>query len=356
MSKKPYIYKGFEWLEIARKTDWNDPRHNPNDLSPYSEFQKPYLSEKGDNDYPSWEWSWPPFSWPPLDDITYPDPVENDCSVDEDCVWAGIMGRDDMQCDECSPYTVAFLWLGCGIAPGWAALGSWTLASETTGGGCHFLFENPTVIATVCCDSGAVGQFTVTYQGVLDCVGSKTVLVGCGECCEDMELTGADTVTSGESWVGTISTPCPSLTCSVVSNSGCTIGCLLNEAGSQVTVATDAGDCGSFTVTVSQDIGGDCPSVTSSKVVRLSEGNWNSCNTLTFGGTHVCYGNAWTGGMYRATVDCGTGGWGFINARDCDSNIIHQFTYEEDCCDGCGGCVALSHTRGYTSLIWSCSC
>jgi hypothetical protein len=352
MSKKPYIYEGLEYLEILKQKDWNDPDINPDDLLEYSEFQKPYMSDKGDNNYAGWEFSFPPFTFPDIDPVTYPDPVENICNIQDDCRAVGIIGPHEMDCGDCYTYSHIHVVESC-MLQWWMAYGNWYIKGDP--GWCYQLFEGP-IMTTICCNEDVEGVITLVYEGPLGCDAQIDITIGCGVCCEDFTLEGADTVTAGEVWTGVISPACPSLECNVVSNSGCSIGCTLDATGSTVTVTTDAEDCGSFTVTVSQDMGASCPAVSQSKTVRISEGQWNYCNSLTFGGLHICWGTPWEGGQYNAIVSCGTGGWGFINARDCDGNIIHMFEYLQDCCDGCGSCVAQSHTRGYQSAIWSCTC
>jgi hypothetical protein len=250
MAKKPYIYESLEgWLQITRKKDWNDPSVNPQDLAPYSEFGKPYASDK-DISYPEWEWSWPDDDLTPIDDLTYPDPIENECSIDENCVWAGIIGQPEMECGDCRTYSQAHLYIGCEVAPWWAAFGSWKLESNVTPGECFMLFSGP-IMATVCCDDEAQGSFTITYEGPLDCKGSLAVQVSCDVCCEDFELAGAATVNDDAIWVGTISPACPGADCEVSSNSGCEgFSCAVNQAGSEVVVGVPENACGGFTVTV----------------------------------------------------------------------------------------------------------
>jgi hypothetical protein len=354
MSKKPYIYEDAEgWLQIAKRKDWNDPKENPMDLLPYSELQRPY-GEGKNRGYPEWEWSFPDDDMPPIDDVTYPDPVGK-CNVRDNCMGVGIIGPHELDCGDCYTYTHVHVIESCQLQ-WWMAYGNWYIKGDP--GFASQLFEGP-IMTTVCAADDAEGVITLVYEGPLECKDQIDITISCGQCCEEGEgfsLTGGDTVVSGEVWTGTISPPCPSLECSVVSNSGCDIGCTLNAFGSQVVVATDPDDCGSFTVTVSQPSKGECAGVSASKTVRTSEGQWNNCNNLTFGGLHICYGTPWEGGQYAAIVSCGTGGWGYINARDCDGNIIHQFQYERDCCPDCGSCTAQSHTRGYASQIWSCTC
>lgn len=324
MSKKPYIYEDAEgWLQITKRKDWNDPKNNPNDLLPYSEFQKPYGKGRK-RSYPDWEWSWPDDDLPPIDDVTYPDPVENDCSIDEDCIWAGVMGPGEMECGDCYTFTQAHLFLSCESAPWWAAFGSWTLDTQTAGGECYQLFTGP-LMTTICCEEEAYGAFTVTYEGVLSCVAEVTVDVTCAEedaCCEELGLIGAATVNAGQTWVGTISPTCEGVECDVVSNSGCTLSCGLNPQGTEVSVATGGSDCGGFTVTVTHDPGGECEAKVASKFVRINGGTWAldktsgelgmaGCTTCGWGGGSTyfpttCYiGEHWYGAFDPVDGDCG---------------------------------------------------
>jgi hypothetical protein len=277
MSKKPYRFEKQEWMELSQRKDWNDSTVNPDDLAEYSEFQRPYALPKGEDSYPAWEWGWPDIEFPDIPPIIYPDPIDHPCSIDENCEWAGIIGPDEMECGDCYTFTQAHIWYGCDIAPWWAAYGSWELKNvNTVGGTCYQLFTGP-IMTTVCCDETVEsGNFTVVYNGVLDCKGSKDVLVTCDLCCngeDGIVLTGADTVAAAATWTGTITPACPNTTCEVTSNSGCSLSCTVNAEGSQVTVTPGASDCGSFTVTVT-DPGGteQCPAGTSSKTVRITGG------------------------------------------------------------------------------------
>jgi hypothetical protein len=352
MSKKPYVWSAMEWMEFSRRKDWNDPTVNPDDNIPYSEFQRPYNLPPGVDNYQADEWTWPTTDWPKPEVTIDPDPLKHPCNIEDDCMAVGIIGPDSLDCGDCYTFTHVHVIESCELQ-WWMAYGNWYIKGDP--GFCYQLFESP-IMTTICCNENVEGMITLIYEGPLGCDAEHPITVGCDECCEDIELIGSDTVTSGDPWIGTISPACSGLECNVSSNSGCDIGCQINPQGSQVLVATDPDDCGSFTVTVTQAPSGDCEGDSATKTVRLSEGNWEACNALALGGEHQCYGNTWTDGEYRATVGCGTGGFGFINARDCDGNIIHRFDYIPDCCDGCGGCYTQHFTRAYASQIWSCTC
>jgi hypothetical protein len=356
MAKKPYIYESLEgWLQITRKKSWYDPSVNPGDLAPYSEFQRPYINDR-DMSYPEWEWSWPTSTWPPIDDISWPDPIDNPCSIDEDCVWAGIIGPEEMECDQCFTWSQAHLWLGCGDAPWWAAFGLWRIVEKQfITGDCDFLFQGP-VMATVCCDEDAQGRFNLRYEGALDCVGEVEVSVTCQVCCEEMSLTGASTVAPGNTWTGTISPACDCATCTVVSNSGCTLSCNVNEAGNQVTVATAGSDCGGFTVTVTdENCAGDCPVNTDSKFVRITGGSWeldDSSSGLGLAGCDTC---SCGGGIsyYATTCEVGEYMFGGLDAvnDDCTGTGSAQCKGDPATpCDPCG------EAWGYDPCGWGGTC
>lgn len=269
---KPYLAGDQEYLEYIRRPDWLDGELNPNDDAEYSEFQKPYA--QGDNmedSYPAWEWTWPPITFPPIDPVTYIDPVDPDdpCNITEGCTWAKIMGVNEIECGECRSYTQIHVWLSCGYPPWEAAFGNWWI--DGGAGGC-FVTHNG-VFATVCCDGDAPEQtFTLCYNAG-NCTDCIEVVVECG-CCDEFTLTGNDTVNAGSTWTGTIDPACPGATCEVVSNSGCTIGCSVNESGSQVTVPVGGADCGGFTVTVTEPEG--CEGDSASKSVRINGGSYNN--------------------------------------------------------------------------------
>jgi hypothetical protein len=357
MAKKPYIYESLEgWLQITRKKSWYDPVNNPGDLAPYSEFQRPYINDR-DMSYPEWEWSWPTSTWPPIDDISWPDPIDN-CSIDEDCVWAGLIGPEEMECDQCFTWSQAHLWLGCGDAPWWAAFGTWSLVEKQfTTGDCKFLFQGP-VMATVCCDDDAVGRFSIRYDGALDCVGEMEVEVTCG-CCQAFSITGAETVNPGEDWTGVIDPPCPGSTCSVMmtasDDSACTSGCAVNGSGSLVTVSAGTDDCGGIRVTVTDT----CEENSASADVRINNtgqggawgsgcGQWSTifCPTAGCPVVYVYYG--WV----RAVLKCGNLG------ADCDPEPGCRTATGSMPCAGteyCWGDVCACDGINQTSLdIWTC--
>jgi hypothetical protein len=383
MAKKPYIYESLEgWLPITRKKSWFDPVNNPGDLAPYSEFQKPYSNDK-EMSYPEWEWTWPDDTIGPIPDLTYPDPIENECSVDENCVWAGVIGPDEMECDECYTFSQAHLYYGCDVAPWWAAFGSWTLTAEMSKGNCYQLFTGP-IMTTICCDEDAEGSFTVTYEGPLDCVGSKEVSVTCGGCCgeDGWTLDGPATVAAGYTWYGTISPACPDATCEVSSNSECELSCSVNSAGSEVTVGTSSGQCGQVDVTIFNPGGEECANATASDSFRITgSGNWylketssDVCASGCGGGDGSCGGAHCSGGgsidyqapctsePYKYGTSCQVGGvppccWNNW-IRQCKGTIPSCINCTPPPCGSVKSCSGSYYCAacGWWRCEWKCAC
>lgn len=370
MSRKPYIFEKLEWLEIASREDWINDKTNPDDLAQYSELQRPYAQPEGEDTYQGYEWTWPDINFPDIPPIVTPDPGEpSPCTIDEDCVWAGIIGPDSMECDECFTWSQAHLYYGCDIAPWWAAFGTWTLDSADDE--CFLLFSGP-VMATVCCSSVAATQtLTLSYQGPLNCYGSVEIIVECGECCAEFTLSGASTVAPGSTWTGTISPACPGASCTVISNSGCSLDCTVNEAGSQVTVDTDAGDCGGFTIIVTDETTGECTANSDSMFVKITGGVWThdqsssdlglrGCDTGTCPGqggntakyNDFCYSGAYKYGGWEVVGLACEGNWGYwcYGTGECSADGSQPPCMSKS--DTCGDCIAWSWWR----CVYECSC
>lgn len=358
---KPYLAGKREYLEIQGDFDWVNDEYNPNDEAEYSEFQKPY-GDDDDTDYPMWEWTWPDIDFPDIPPIIYPDPIESKCSIDEDCVWAGVVGTDEMDCGDCYTFTQAHIWYGCDIAPWWAAYGGWTFTPSMNSGNCTQVFTGP-IMTTICCDDEADGSFYVQYNGPLDCKGGYETNVTCSECCDEegTTLTGADTVDAGSTWTGTISPACEGFSCRVTSNSDCVLGCDVNAAGSQVTVAVPATACGTFTVTV-QDFKLGC-NASASKNVRINDnGTWRDCGS--FGAGIFCSG-PWCGGDNNVDSDnyhsfvvwCWGGGMCVSGTQilTCDDGWSKSINPVDYCCNGCQDCTSGWNAASAGVKVWECS-
>jgi hypothetical protein len=339
MSKKPYMYEHLEWLEIFQRKDWNDPTVNPDDLAEYSEFGRPYAQPDGEDTYWGWEHTWPTINFPDIPPLIKPDPVESPCNIEDSCTAIGIAGPAEMECEDCYTYTHAHVILTCEPA-WWMAFGSWTLDPQGTE--CYLLFSGP-IMATVCCPGDSQGTISLTYEGPLECSDSIEIAVSCEGCCLDFEITGAPTVNPGSQWTGTITPACPTATCEVSSNSGCTIGCGMNDAGSEVYVTPGVDDCGGFTVTVTDQEECEDGAPSDSFGVRINNagepphGDWVQQDVCTIGDTHEC-NRPFSGTCYKhgATINsnCTVELTKYISARqDCSSNMPGQG------CLTAGGCV-----------------
>ncbi len=353
MSKKPYMWHPLEWLEFSTRKDWNDPTVNPDDLMEYSELQRPYALPDGVDSYPAWEWSWPTLSWPDLPPIVVPDPGPSPCNIENSCGAVGIIGPSEMLCEKCYPYTAAWVFLSCGDAPWWAALSSWHLEPNETG--CYLLFPDPILIATVCCPEAASGTFTLFFEGPLECSDSIDVEVTCDDdgCCDDMVLTGASTVTAGSTWFGQISPACGDATCNVVSNSGCSLSCNINERGSQVTVATGGSDCGAFTITVERAAEGECELRTASVGVRIIDGVVDWEHDQSFGGG--CTGDCGGGGITFFYDSCLEGEYKYGGFDPTDNNPC-EGTWLVQCKGGGDECTCSGGSSPPPCSTHSCGC
>jgi hypothetical protein len=314
MSKKPYIYEHLEWLEIVNRKDWNDPVLNPDDLAPYSELQRPYALPEGEDTYQGWEWSWPDTDFPDLPPLIIPDPIEDPCSIDENCVWADIIGPDDMECGECFTWSQAHVYYGCDVAPWWAAYGKWTL--EGGDNECYLLFSGP-VMATVCCTDAAGNQtLTLRYIGPLDCQGTASIVVTCEACPEATPvISGSNTITASDSVALTVTDACPS--CLVSCTGDCTdVTVSINGAGNTITVETGASSCGTLEVNLTCEGAAWSPVTHPMRVTDA--GGWGADTADSCGGAGdcgccnacgLCYG-PWQFCVYEATchkVDMCTG-------------------------------------------------
>jgi hypothetical protein len=347
MSKKPYIYEHLEWLEIFQRKDWNDPTINPDDLAEYSELQRPYALPDGEDSYPAWEWTWPDLNWPDIPPIIQPDPIKSPCSLDDDCAAVGIVGPDDMECGDCYTYTHVHVIMSCEPA-WWMAFGSWTLESETQDGKCYLLFSGP-IMATVCCEDAAYGSAILTYEGPLECSDSMQIVVSCDTCCgeEGWTLTGADTVVQGNTWTGTISPACPGTTCEVSSNSGCSLSCNVNDAGSEVTVGTAGTDCGQVTVTITNPGGENCVNPTATANFRITGGgNWDLKETST----DLCQSGCGGGDGSCGGAHCNAGG-AIDNPAPC---VSEPYKYGSGCTGGNPPCCMNTWTRQCKGTIAGC--
>jgi hypothetical protein len=271
---KPYLAGDREYFEQAKILSWEDGDATGGSAE-YSEFQKPYLYP--DDDHPTWEWSWPDNDNWPYPDITDPDPDDNPCNEEEypgECTTAAIIGPDSLDCPTVGVYSQVHVWLGCTVAPWWAAFGTWELDSPDPE--VVLVSSNPVTATVEVGDDAGDGTAVLTYYGP-GCTATKEIVFTCDACCE-FEITGSNTVNPGVQWVGTIKPGCAGATCGVVSNSGCSPTCTMKADGSKVYVTPGAADCGTFTVTVTKAAEGDCPEWSATIAVRINNtgqgGGW----------------------------------------------------------------------------------
>jgi hypothetical protein len=382
MSKKPYRFESQEWLELSQRRDWNDSKFNPDDLAEYSEFQRPYALPEGEDNYVTWEFGWPDIDFPDIPPIIVPDPIEDPCSMDGSCTWAKISGPATIQCGKVGSYTQIHVWLGCTVAPWWAAFGSWRL--ETSQPDEVQLIEGLVIARIVVSDDAEPETVQLTYEGVDNCTDTiEVVITDCDACCDEFALTGDDTVNAGETWTGTINPACAGATCEVASNSGCTLTCNVNEAGSQATVAVGGGDCGTFTVTVTEPDGCEGDSAVKSVRINGGGGSW-----VRIGGADQVCGACPAGPNTRASglVACvGRDGFKYGGGTTCQFNNNTEHCYgctptqcpeaentRPDCpaydgyqtcaeagtdLSGCPGPTIQGCTRwNYSLCEWKCSC
>lgn len=317
MSKRrPYIYEDREWLEISRIEEKQDVQ--PDDL-PQSELDQPYRFGNDDDDsYWSYETDLPPCptcgTWcsicpPPPDPVPIPGP----CDQGTGCDFLTITSvPETIECETTYQFTTIHVVSGCQPASFEDAFLSWSISAgtiiNTTPPGMKWKADGVTdgqeVTVTV---SSADGQ----------CSDSRTFKIDCPACCSDeMVITGADTINPGTTWVGSIDPPCPGATCTVSNNSGCPMTCEVNSSGTTVSVPVGVKNCGSFTVTVTEDIStpqkqeDNCPGESATKSVRIN-GNGASWVTCGGGSFFLCNGPfcscTFTSGQRRWIIFIGAG-------------------------------------------------
>jgi hypothetical protein len=324
---KPYLGGDREYLEMYNDITFEDG--DPTGLSQYSEFQKPYGEDN--DEYSLWENKWPPptvFPRPPP--IIIVDPVPDPCQDDGGkCTWAKIFGRTELQCPTASVYTSIHVWLGCEIAPGWAALSSWELTGMTDDK-VVLISSNP-IMATISVLEGAENQTVqLKYWGPL-CSDEIDIVIECA-CCEPFVITGVgDTckINPDHYWQGVITPACLNGVPTIQSSDGCDPGMfteleVFNE-GASVRVYASEDVCGSFTVTVTDEGSGECGSASFTVLVNDvgQGGTWDTIASVDPG----CE-NANTDTAYTGTPQYTCGG----DARTCSSFVCEP--YSPWGCDG----------------------
>jgi hypothetical protein len=287
--RRPYIYQDREWAEIARIQEKVDVQ---GDEVPLSHLDRPYLyGNDEDDNYQPYETDWP--EPPPGGPYPVPDPVPipGPCDSEGGCGFVTLVSvPETVECDDQYHFNTIHVVHGCEPARFedaflvWSLHGPGTLTPTGVGATYH---------APECCDGDEVTVCVSSIAG--DCVDCRTFHLACAACCEEMVITGADTANPDSIWGGSIDPPCPGAECTVSNNSGCPMTCEVNSDGSSVTVPVGLKNCGSFTVTVTEDTAtpqkqeDNCPGESATKTVRINGngGAWESCGG---GSAFLCNG------------------------------------------------------------------
>jgi hypothetical protein len=311
---KPYL-SDKEYLEVYNKQTFEEG--DPRGLTEYSEFQKPYTEEE---DWPEWEWTWPEMPFPStIDLIDVPDPVPNPCQEEDgNCGGAAILGPNVIDCPDLVLYTQAHAYVGCTVAPWWAAFGSWEIDTNGLDPELVYIASQSPISCTVKVEEQA-GTDTVRLKySAADCDTFIDISIDC-QCCDIFTVTGNDTTNPGppgdtRTYTATVSPACPNATPTLSSNSGCEAeftDLAIDGDGATVTVEISENACGGFKITVT-DAGEDCESRVASKSVRI--------NNTGQGGGWVSQGE------HGAAQGCGGGS---CNSTGCGEGLS-QSTYDDD--------------------------
>lgn len=372
MSKRrPYIYQDREWAEIANIQEKVDVQ---GDEIPLSELDRPYLyGNDEDDNYQPYEYDWPMpppgiGPWPPD-----PVPIPGPCDAEDGCGFVTLVDvPETVECDSEYWFRTIHEVHGCESATFEDAFLVWSIDAgeilSTTPPGMRWK-------APDCCDGQEVTVCVSSIDG--SCSSCRTFKLDCAACCEEFVVTGADTVNPGTVWAGGIDPPCPGAECTVSNNSGCPMTCEVNPDGTTVTVPVGIKNCGSFTVTVTEDTAtpqkqeDNCPGESATKTVRIN-GNgagWKLCGSGSF---FLCNGPfcscTYIAGEARWTIWIGAGIFcGSQLTRTCWDNwpdlprgnvIYGPTTYHASACAGVG-CFIGSSLWGVSLWYWAnpdCEC
>lgn len=381
MSKRrPYVYEDREWPEIAGIEEKVDVQ---GDEIPLSEMDQPYLFGNDEDDtYPSYETDYPDYPrWPPGPDPD-PVPIPGPCNAEDGCGFVNFVDfPEEIECEDEYWFRTVHSVYGCEPASFEDAFLIWYIAEgpgELIGGGAgdppvggvgvkYKAPENNDGATVVLCVSSIDGSCSIC----------RDFKIKCAVCCEQFEIVGADTVNAGTTWAGSITPPCPGATCTVSSNAGCPMTCEVNPDGTTVTVPVGIKNCGSFTVTVTEDTStpqkqeDNCPGESASKTVRINDNSsWIPCGgcsfflcngpfcSCTFIAGEIMY-RIWIGAGIFCGPCCTTSCWDNWQNRPPLGNVIwgpRQFCANE--CDTNGPCAG-SSMWGTSVSYWgnpNCEC
>lgn len=309
-SRRPYIYEDREWLEIHQKAEKLDVQ---GDEVPLSEFDQPYrFNNLDDDNYQPYEYDYniPPYPGPgPGPD---PVPIPGPCNAEDGCGFVTLVSVPEfVECEDEYWFRTIHEVHGCDPASFEDAFLVWSLhgPGELTPAGVGAIYKAPKnndgATVTVCVSS---------IDG--SCSSCRSFKIRCAACCEEFEIIGAETVNPGTVWGGAITPPCPGATCTVTNNNGCPMTCSVNSDGTSVTVPVGAKNCGSFTVTVTEDTStpqkqeDNCPGESASTSVRINGngGFWKTCwSTRSIFCNGPFCGCSWEEGEFRWGVSVGAG-------------------------------------------------
>jgi len=286
--RRPYIYQDREWAEIANIQEKVDVQ---GDEVPLSEFDQPYLfGNDEDDNYQPYETDYPDpppgiGPWPPD-----PVPIPGPCNQEGGCNFVTITNiPETIECEDTYNFTTIHVVYGCEAATFEDAFLVWSIDAgeilSTTPPGMKWK-------APDCCDGQTVTVCVSSIDG--SCSDCRSFKLDCAACCEEMVLVGADTANPSSIYSAGIDPPCPGATCTVTNNSGCPMECEVNSDGTTVTTNVAPKNCGSFTITVTEDTStsqkqkDNCPGESATKTVRIlgNGGSWRLC-----GSSHAIFCN-----------------------------------------------------------------
>lgn len=369
---KPYLdIDDKEYLDLYGRQTMEEG--DPSNQTEYSEGQFPYSEDEGE--FPAWEWTWPPLSpFPGVDwDFSSPDISGHPCSEEDSCTGAGIIGPDEISCNGGTGlgiYTQVHVFIGCAVAPAWAAFGSWAI-TETYDDAIVINSSSP-ISCTVEVPIGVVdGEIVLTYYGPLECQAEKRIKIDCG-CCVGLTISGDNDTLNWQTYTVTLIPACPAAVgtiewlapvCVPVLGNIWADAPITHPNGSTVSVEFDSDNaCGSFRLTVT-DPGADCGAASDSIDVTIGAsaagGDWEhkvsgnpDCHGWPYDedgiGPEMCRGDPagiWGPDDFLSVTDVYLR-YGANSISDCVSDIA-QF---------CGACSQCDGNPGAQTYGGDCGC
>lgn len=355
--KKPYLTHNYRTM-MKRRTQEEYYFHELHQ-DPMSQLLRPYLDDPKIHGFmweymaPDWGWIGPPWEYPGPGGEGMIGPYDgHDPPPDEGCEDCTIAGPTSIECGNA--------WMGQVIPSECAGFITFAvgqdgeeMATAVTDAGFIVVAvpSDTEETAMIICSSGGL-------HGATCCV---TVDIDC--CCAEFTVSGAATVSPDSIWSGTVDPPCPTATCEVTSNSGCSLSCGFD--GETVTVTVSDTDCGSFTVTITDDKEG-CSAVGTATVRINNEGQgggWveqSNCKYYNVGPAKHC--NApFQGACYKRSTTinntCIVGDTKYISARqNCSTNLPGSGCLTGCPLSECPGSCSGSPCAGEGQNNYTCPC